>query len=197
MYVHTCVWRNDGVNFFLKNHGTNFIFLSYLHLMYIKLPVSLPCIHKVFMKYVINVCAKWAVLHQLIKSKRGGFVSYVCTYIACQRAFWTQNMHLHKSQYKITTNGLLYWPRGEFCLLEECSPLHSPPWGEHALLFRRLEGRTEGITSGDNFTPRRKISLLGDHSGWFLSLGSKLRMAVWFTCVQRTREGVVEARMLK
>jgi hypothetical protein len=28
------------------------------------------------------------------------------------------------------------------------------PVGEHSLLFRRMEGRTENFTLGDNFTPR-------------------------------------------
>jgi hypothetical protein len=52
------------------------------------------------------------------------------------------------------------------------TPLFTPR-GEHSLLFRRMEGRTE------NFTPREQNSPLGDNfapGGQSLPLGAELRM---------------------
>jgi hypothetical protein len=49
------------------------------------------------------------------------------------------------------------------------------PWGEHSLLFRRMEGRTE------NFTPMGQNSHLGDNfapCGESLPLGPNLRMGL-------------------
>jgi hypothetical protein len=60
-------------------------------------------------------------------------------------------------------------------------------WGEHSLLFRRMEGRTENFTLGDNFIPRGQNSPLGDKFtpggqihpwGQSLPLGAKLRMGL-------------------
>jgi hypothetical protein len=56
------------------------------------------------------------------------------------------------------------------------------PRGEHSLLFRRMEGRTENFTLGDNFTPRGQNSPLEDNftpGGQSLPLGAKLRMGLW------------------
>jgi hypothetical protein len=50
-----------------------------------------------------------------------------------------------------------------------------PRGGEHSVLFRRMEGRTENISPpGDNFTPRGQSSLLVDnftHGGPSVPLG--------------------------
>jgi hypothetical protein len=37
------------------------------------------------------------------------------------------------------------------------------PRGEHSLLFRRMEDRSENFIPGDDFTPRRQNSSLGDN----------------------------------
>jgi hypothetical protein len=53
------------------------------------------------------------------------------------------------------------------------------PRGEYSLLFRRMEGRTENFTPGDNLTPRGQNSSLVDNfapGGQSLPLGAKLRM---------------------
>jgi hypothetical protein len=68
-------------------------------------------------------------------------------------------------------------PRGWFCPLGEMFTPSFSPMGEHFLLFRRMEGRTE------NFTPRGQSSLLGENfalGGKTLPLGADLIWASGF-----------------
>jgi hypothetical protein len=55
-------------------------------------------------------------------------------------------------------------------------PFVHPQGWIHTLLFRRMEGRTENFTPGDNFNPRGQKSALGDKNqpwGTTSPLGSK------------------------
>jgi hypothetical protein len=77
--------------------------------------------------------------------------------------------------------GFTLTPRGELCPLGGMfTPLFTPR-GEHDLLFSRMEGQTENLPPGDNFTSKGQSSFLGDNftpGGQSLPLRAKLRMGL-------------------
>jgi hypothetical protein len=71
--------------------------------------------------------------------------------------------------------------RGEICPLVEISTPRSPPGGEHCLLFRRMEGRTENFTPRGQNSPWGTKFPLGDKippGGQLRPWGSKLRVGL-------------------